>query len=307
MTKQTPEPNAIDDSWLKDDSWKGVIAYDPHREEPIPPFDPFGDDVRWESVIGILRCSKKIKDETFAYDMTPLDCDNAFIGIRRLLNRGEELPESVIRFLQNYPIAFSGGNHAVVALELLKSLKEKESEGKPKSKETLKFPPIKSWRNLKVQYINADCITMQVGPIHLHVTPLICGWKKTRTREERYTLEWIYLLSCILGQKKMHGTLKNEDTQKTVRCNVNKWFKQNFRLKDNPILADNSVKFKVITAKSNNLHTGQRSNNSYNGENSGYTREEELTWAAHPTGESWQKPSEEGDNEIDSDGEEAGK
>jgi hypothetical protein len=111
-----------------DDSWKGAIVTDVHREVYRFPFDLFGEGVHWECVPGILRASKKVNGETFADDMTHRDFDNAFSVLQENFLHGIPLCDGARAFLEHFLIAHPGNAYASFARELLRSVPQKEGE-----------------------------------------------------------------------------------------------------------------------------------------------------------------------------------
>lgn len=141
----------------------------------------------------------------------------------------------------------------------------------------LKLPSITEWRKLNISYIDGETIYLTNGIQKCRLTARDIGWIKTQSKEGGFTLEWIYLVFCISKSRRIPDKLKKKETLKTIRCKVNKWFKAEFKLEQNPFLADNSVLFHIVDRPEKSRHAGQNKFRNSEGQETTKTYEEELT------------------------------
>jgi hypothetical protein len=101
---------------------------------------------------------------------------------------------------------------------------------------------VSNWNDLKIKILNNNDAVLEFSngkeSRRLNVGETL--WIKTKGGDEKYTLEWrllrYYLNKTFLSQHKninpCQGSIANE---KTIRSKINKWFKEEFGLKSNPI------------------------------------------------------------------------
>lgn len=218
--------------------------------------------------------------------ITPKALIGIFFDFQKQRDEGKQFSGKEREFLVAYRQAFPEGKYIAKVEEWLNVSENKKDAA-------LKLPSITKWRDLRISYVDEETLFFSNDNVKYRLTAGDIGWTLRSKKEGGFRKEWKYLMSLVLG--------KPIRTNKTIRCNVNRWFKRQFDIKENPIYGNNEYLFKVKAAPGKLIHAGQYSSSKYDGEDNRQTTEEDITEIARAhTDPQEYNPEDDWDKRIDS-------